>query len=144
MNVAEIIQRKGSGVSTVTPDQVVSSVAATMAETGFGALVVSNDGSSINGIVSERDIVRHLGQSGVAVLDQPVKSIMTPEVRTCGSTDTVEWLMEMMTKHRIRHMPVDDGDGIAGMISIGDVVKWRLTELEDEKGHLENYIKQGW
>lgn len=144
MNVAEIVQRKGSEVATVSPDQTVSSVAATMAEKGFGALVVSNDGSSINGIVSERDIVRHLGQSGNSVMDQPVSSIMTPDVRTCGSTDTVEWLMGMMTEHRIRHLPVDDGNGIAGMISIGDVVKWRVTELEAEMGHLENYIKQGW
>jgi CBS domain-containing protein len=144
MNVAEIIQRKGSEVATVTPDDPVSAVVAILAEKGFGALVVSNDGSSIDGIVSERDIVRRLGSDGPAILDQPVGSVMTHDVRTCTSQDSVEWLMGMMTEHRIRHLPVQDNGALAGMISIGDVVKWRVTELEDEMGHLENYIKQGW
>lgn len=144
MNVAEIIQRKGSEVATVKPDDAVASVVAVLAEKGFGALVVSSDGLSIDGIISERDIVRHLGADGPSVLERPVGSIMTSDVRTCTSQDSVEWLMGMMTEHRIRHMPVQNSDGLGGMISIGDVVKWRVTELEDEMGHLENYIKQGW
>lgn len=144
MNVAEIIQRKGTDVVTVMPDDPVSVVVSRLAEKGFGALVVSSDGSAIDGIVSERDIVRRLGTDGPGILDQPVSAVMTRDVRTCASQDSVEWLMGMMTEHRIRHLPVEDHGVLAGMISIGDVVKWRVTELEDEMGHLENYIKQGW
>ncbi len=144
MNVAEIIQRKGSEVATVKPEDPVSQAAGLLSEKGFGALVVSADGASIDGIISERDIVRRLGVEGSSILDQPVGSVMTSDVRTCSSQDSVEWLMGMMTEHRIRHLPVQTSDGLAGMISIGDVVKWRVTELEAEMGHLENYIKQGW
>ena len=144
MNVSEILDRKGSRVATVAPEDSVRTVVATLAEKGFGALVVSTDGSSIDGIVSERDIVRQLGRVGEGVLDQAVGEIMTTPVMTCQPGDDVQGLMSRMTEHRIRHLPVSVDGVLSGMISIGDVVKWRVTELERDMGHLENYIKQGW
>lgn len=144
MNVSEILDRKGNLVVTVAPEDSVRSVVATLAENSFGALVVSANGSSIDGIVSERDIVRQLGHEGERVLDQSVNQIMTTPVMTCKPGDDVQGLMSRMTEHRIRHLPVENGGALAGMISIGDVVKWRVTELERDMGHLENYIKQGW
>ncbi len=144
MHVAEIIDRKGDRVVTAAPADSVRSVVAKLGENGFGALVVSADGSGIDGIVSERDVVRRLGSDGPGVLDWAVADIMTSPVKTCSGKDTVEQLMTRMTEHRIRHLPVENDGALAGMISIGDVVKWRVTELEREMGHLENYIKQGW
>ncbi|MBT8241742.1 MAG: CBS domain-containing protein [Acidimicrobiia bacterium] len=144
MNVSEILDRKGNRVVTVAPEDSVRTVVATLAERGFGALVVSSDGSTIDGIVSERDIVRQLGREGERVLDQAVGGIMTTPVMTCQPGDDVQGLMSRMTEHRIRHLPVSTDGALSGMISIGDVVKWRVTELERDMGHLENYIKQGW
>ncbi len=144
MYVSEILDRKGNKVVTVAPGDSVREVVATLAEKGFGALVVSADGSTIDGIVSERDIVRELGRDGQRVMDQSVGEIMTTPVMTCAPGDQVQGLMSRMTEHRIRHLPVEKDGVLAGMISIGDVVKWRLTELERDMGHLENYIKQGW
>jgi CBS domain-containing protein len=144
VNVSEILDRKGNRVVTVAPEDSVRSVVATLAENSFGALVVSTDGSTIDGIVSERDIVRQLGRDGERVLDQAVGEIMTTPVMTCQPGDDVQALMSRMTEHRIRHLPVAKDDVLSGMISIGDVVKWRVTELERDMGHLENYIKQGW
>jgi CBS domain-containing protein len=144
MNVSEILGRKGNRVVTVPPEDSVRSVVTTLAENGFGALVVSADGSTIDGIVSERDIVRQLGREGEHVLDQSVGEIMTTPVMTCSPGDDVVGLMTRMTEHRIRHLPVEMDGVLSGMVSIGDVVKWRVTELERDMGHLENYIKQGW
>lgn len=144
MRVQEIIKRKGEKVITIKPEETVQVLLDRLAENSFGALVVSSDGTSIDGIVSERDVVRHMATVGPSILTNPASSIMTTAVKTCASDDTVESLMNRMTEHRIRHLPVEIDGALAGMISIGDVVKWRLTELEDEKGHLENYIKQGW
>ena len=144
MNVSEILERKGNRVVTVAPEDPVRSVVATLSSNGFGAVIVSPDGSSIEGIVSERDIVRQLGREGERILDQPASSIMTTPVKTCALSDKVDQLMTRMTEHRIRHLPVAEDGALAGMISIGDVVKWRVTELERDMGHLEDYIKQGW
>lgn len=144
MNVAEIIRRKGNNVVTIGPDETVKVIVERLAENGFGALVVSVDGSRIEGIVSERDVVRCLAAHGPAVLDHPASSIMTAAVKTCAVDDSVESLMNLMTEHRIRHLPVEIDGALAGMISIGDVVKSRVGELEDDKGHLESYIKQSW
>jgi len=144
MHVVEIIDRKGDKVVTAHPSDSVRSVVSKLAEHGFGALVVSAGGGSIDGIVSERDVVRRLGSDGPGVLDWSVSDIMTSPVRTCSGSDTVADLMTRMTEHRIRHLPVEKDGALSGMISIGDVVKWRVTELEREMGHLENYIKQGW
>ncbi len=144
MQVHGIIERKGDRVVTVSPEDPVRAAVLALSENGFGALVVSSNGSSIDGIISERDVVRQLGREGTSVLEHRVKDIMTSPVKTCGPDDTVADLMTRMTEHRIRHLPVEIDGVLSGMISIGDVVKWRVTELEQEMGHLENYIRQGW
>ena len=114
-----------------------------MRERGVGALVVSADGHTIDGILSERDVVRRLAD-GPDVLDLEIRAVMTADVRTCGPTDTVEQLMALMTEHRIRHVPIVDDDGrLGGIVSIGDVVKQRLGELEGENRALFDYITHG-
>lgn len=140
MHIAEILAKKGTDVITVSPDDTIGHAADVLAERRFGALVVSTGDASIDGIISERDLVRGLSQFGNEVRNQPVSSLMTAAVKTCSSGDTIEQLMEWMTEHRIRHLPVESDGRLVGMISIGDVVKWRLTELEDETRHLEGYI----
>lgn len=140
MNVAEILAKKGSDVVTVRPDDPIGTVVDALAERRFGALVVSSDGESIDGIISERDIVRGLSTVTSGLRDLLVSSLMTAPVKTCVGTDSIGDLMEVMTEHRIRHLPVEADGALVGMISIGDVVKWRVNELEEEARHLEGYI----
>ncbi len=144
MQVADILARKGSDVVTVPPEATVREVVATLKEIGVGALVVSADGTSIVGIVSERDIVRRLDSDGAALLDLVVTEIMTKEVVTCGLADRADGLLSMMTGRRIRHLPVVENEAMTGIISIGDVVKSRLDELVEEAKALEGYIKNSW
>jgi CBS domain-containing protein len=113
---------------------------AVLAEHQIGAVVVSADGTSVEGIASERDIVRALAQRGAAVLSEPVTAIYTAEVRTVTPQTSLEEVMRMMTVHRIRHAPVMADGGLQGIVSIGDVVKSRIDELETEQAHLTNYI----
>ena len=110
---------------------------------GVGAVVVSEDGVSLTGILSERDIVRRLDIDGAEVLDRTVADLMTAEVITCRLEDTVAELMAVMTERRIRHIPVVEDERLSGVVSIGDVVKCRLQEVEDERRHLEEYITRG-
>ncbi len=140
MHVAEILSKKGSEVVTVRPDDTVGAVVDLLAERRFGALVVSSGEAVIDGIISERDIVRGLSTVTNGLRDQPVSALMTTPVKTCVGTDGIGELMEQMTEHRIRHLPVVEDNRLVGMISIGDVVKWRVTELEEEARHLEGYI----
>jgi CBS domain-containing protein len=137
----QILQRKGRDVSTVAPDLTVRAAAEAMAAANVGALVVSPDGTSLAGIVSERDIVRRLAADGPGLLDQPVSALMQSEVHTCTGSDTIDQLMHRMTEHRIRHLPVVADGALAGIISIGDVVKTRVDELETEKSQLVDYIR---
>jgi CBS domain-containing protein len=123
----------------VSPDATVRDLLRLMAEHNVGALVVSSDGKRLDGIVSERDVVRRLNERG-DLLDARVDSIMTAEVRTCEGEQRVNDLMQVMTEHRIRHLPVMNGDELVGIISIGDVVKSRLGELEFERDQLDSYI----
>lgn len=141
MHVAQILARKGTSVATVAPSDTVTDAVQLLAEKRLGALVVSADGRSIDGILSERDIVRSLGTEGAGLLDVPVSQIMTAAVRTCAPADTVERLMSLMTEHRIRHLPVEVDGELAGIVSIGDVVKERVTELEDESRQITDYIQ---
>ena len=125
----------------VDADVSVAEAARSLRDAGIGALVVSNDGSHIDGVVSERDIVRALANHGASVLGRTVSSVMSTDIVTCAAGDGVESLMRSMTERRIRHLPVTDADGVlGGMISIGDVVKSRLGELESENQHLVDYI----
>ncbi|WP_420451290.1 CBS domain-containing protein [Ilumatobacter sp.] len=142
MNVQTILSAKGSDVATIDPAATLADAVSTLRERGFGALVASADGTSLDGIVSERDIVRSLAVDGPAALDTTVSTVMSVEVITCRSSDRIESLMSMMTERRIRHLPVvDDGGAISGMISIGDVVKFRLQQLEQENSQLHDYIQ---
>ncbi|MFE9099258.1 CBS domain-containing protein [Actinomadura geliboluensis] len=141
MRIRDILRRKGDAVATVRPDATVRHLLAVLAEHNIGAVVVSPDGTSISGIVSERDVVRRLHDRGAALLDRPVTEIMTAEVRSCGPGDKVEDLRRTMTEHRFRHVPVIEDGRLAGIVSIGDVVKSAIDELENEREHLVGYIQ---
>jgi CBS domain-containing protein len=143
MRISGILASKGSDVVTVSPDGSVDAAVGELHRRGIGALVVSRDGRTVEGILSERDVVYRIATDGAAALGATVASLMTTEVRTCTPQDSVEDLMRLMTEHRTRHLPVLDNGVLAGIISIGDVVKWRVTELEDEARHLTDYIVTG-
>jgi CBS domain-containing protein len=140
VQVNDILSHKGSMVATISPERPVSECVEVLREHGVGALVVSRDGERIDGIVSERDIVRHLATSGPRLLGSPVSEIMTSDVRTCSPEDTLARLMQVMTEHRIRHLPCQVDGKMCGIVSIGDVVKARMTELEEEARQLQGYI----
>jgi CBS domain-containing protein len=141
MRIHDILRTKGNAVATVRPDATVRELLVTLAEHNIGAVVVSTDGVSIAGIVSERDVVRRMRDRGAELLDDPVRDIMTADVRTCGPDDRVDGLRVIMTQHRIRHLPVLKDDRIAGIVSIGDVVKSAIEELETDRRHLVGYIQ---
>jgi CBS domain-containing protein len=142
MRIQDVIQGKGSqAVVTIGPDATVRELVSLLAEHNVGALVVSEDGESVIGIVSERDVVRRL-HDDAAVLDGAVRSIMTADVRTCAGEDSLTDLMQTMTEHRIRHVPVVADGRLTGIISIGDVVKNRIGELEFERDQLDSYVHQ--
>lgn len=143
MLVATIIHEKGSNVATISPRATLTDAASELRLRSVGALVVSSDGRSIGGIISERDIVRRLAERGQAALAESVESVMTNEVRTCGPDDTCDDLMRVMTEHRMRHLPVVVDGVLAGIVSIGDVVKHRVEELEQEARTLHDYITTG-
>ena len=142
MKVSVILQKKGSTeVATVGPRTRVADAVRDLSRRRIGALVVSPDGSGIDGIVSERDIVRRLGEEGPGVLDRPVSDIMTETVETCTSDDTAFNLLDRMTRGRFRHMPVVGPDGrMTGILSIGDVVKARLEEIEAENAAMAEML----
>jgi CBS domain-containing protein len=141
MNVQSIIGDKGTDVATIAQTATLHDAVAALGERRIGALVVSGDGRSIEGIISERDIVRATAQGGAVALDSSVGSVMSIDVVTCSVGDGVDRLMSLMTERRIRHLPVVDERGqLTGIVSIGDVVKARLTELEHENQALADYI----
>jgi CBS domain-containing protein len=138
--VSDLIKRKGSAVTTAPPETTVATLLDLLAEHRIGAVVVSADGG-VDGIVSERDVVRALRTAGPALLDAPISTVMTSDVVVTGPGDTVEDMMRVMTERRIRHVPVVTEDGrTAGIISIGDVVKSRIDELEADRDQLIGYI----
>ncbi len=142
MRINEVLKGKPSeGVVTIAPDASVRELVSLLAQHNVGALIVSTDGSSVEGIVSERDVVRRL-HSDDGVLEGPVSAIMTAQVRSCAPDATVDSLMVMMTEHRIRHVPVVTDGRLIGIISIGDVVKSRMAELEFERDQLDSYVHQ--
>ncbi len=140
MRINQVLAAKAKqGVVTVSPDASVRELLRLLAEHNVGALVVSSDGRSVQGIVSERDVVRRLNEND-DLLDTKVSEIMTTEVHTCDGEHPVNDLMAVMTERRIRHVPVVNGDEMVGIISIGDVVKNRLSELEFERDQLNTYV----
>lgn len=141
MNVQSILAHKGTEVATIAQTATLREAVDLLARRRIGALVVSGDGRAIHGILSERDIVIKLAAAGTDALGVTVGSIMSTDVVTCTAGDGVDRLMELMTDRRIRHLPVVDGQGcLAGIVSIGDVVKARLAELELENRALADYI----
>jgi CBS domain-containing protein len=141
--IEHILQRKGAEVATTTSDVPVRQAVTELQQRNIGALVVSEGGSDVTGIISERDIVRALATEGPRVLDRPVSDLMTTELTTCGLRSTVDELMQLMTERRIRHIPVVDEGRLAGIVSIGDVVKSRIDELEVETETLHGYLSPG-
>ena len=141
MTVRSILNNKGRQVITVEPDINLAAAIKLLNEKRIGAVLVMKQGR-IEGILSERDIVRELGGRGAAILDEPINEVMTRKVVSCKETDTVAEIMEMMTAGKFRHLPViDSNDVVVGLISIGDVVKWRVQEYEAEQQALCDYIK---
>jgi CBS domain-containing protein len=140
MRITDVLRRKGDLVVTISPDDSVRSLLDALAEHRVGALIVSAGGGSLDGIVSERDVVRHVQADGADVLDRPVSSIMTSDLHTAEPHDTLEDLMVLMTDKRIRHVPVLQEGRLVGIVSIGDVVKHRIEELQSERDQLTAYI----
>ena len=139
MKISDILRVKGADVRTTPADATVRELIATLVEDGIGALVVV-DGDDVLGIVSERDVVRRLHEWGDTLLDSEVSDIMTVEIVSCTPDDDVDRIAETMTERRVRHMPVLAGSKLVGLVSIGDVVKSRIAQLEVDRGQLEQYI----
>jgi CBS domain-containing protein len=140
MTVRAILDSKGHHIQSIEPDARLSAAIRILAERKIGAVLVMDKGR-IEGILSERDIVRVLGERGAAVLDEPVSAVMTRKVISCKQSDTVSVIMEIMTLGKFRHLPVVEDGKVAGLISIGDIVKWRVREYETEQEALRDYIK---
>ncbi|MBG1231858.1 CBS domain-containing protein [Aestuariivirga litoralis] len=140
MSVAHILKQKGRDVITAAPSDAVKAVAKTLAEKRIGAIVILGAAGAIEGIVSERDIVRAVADEGAAALAKPVSAIMTRGVKSCAEHDNESALMALMTQHRIRHLPVVTNGKLTGMISIGDVVKFRIEEIERDAADMKAYI----
>jgi CBS domain-containing protein len=142
MRIADVLRGKGGAVVTINPDATVAELLAGLAEHNIGAMVVAGP-DGVDGIVSERDVVRQLHSHGAEVLSRPVETIMTSVVSTCTKEDTVDSLTLLMTENRVRHVPVLENGKLIGIVSIGDVVKTRMQELESEHEQLQSYITQG-
>ena len=140
MKVQAMLSAKGNEVATTLPETVISTVIRMLKLEGVGALVVSEDGDHVAGIISERDVVRGLAEHGAELLDMQVADLMTRNVKTCSPEDDLKHLMTEMTRSRIRHLPVTEDGRLCGIVSIGDVVKTRLDELETETNVLRDYI----
>jgi CBS domain-containing protein len=142
MKINDVMKgKREQGTVTIRPDATVRDLVALLAEHNIGAVIVSSDGTGVEGIVSERDVVRRL-HGHDDVLGAVVTEIMTAQVRTCEPGADVDELMALMTEHRIRHVPVVDGESLVGVVSIGDVVKSRINQLEFERDQLDSYVHQ--
>ena len=140
MRIREVLGSKASQeIVTITPDAGVRDLIALLAEHNVGALIVSTDGSTVEGIVSERDVVRHLHHDGT-VINNTVGAIMTTEVETCEPDVLLDDLMKVMTERRIRHVPVVESGNLVGIVSIGDIVKHRIDQLQFERDQLDSYV----
>jgi len=143
MQVSDILRHKGAAVFTVHPETTVEDAVQMLGANRIGALVVSEDERSVAGIVSERDVVAHLAAVGRGGLDSTVATLMTREVRTCTPQDSLEDVMAVMTNGRFRHLPVLVDGALVGIVSIGDAVERRVSELETESARMHDYIQTG-
>jgi CBS domain-containing protein len=139
MNAAAILKLKGRSVVTTTPDRSLLDIAKLLVQHGIGCIVVVGDDDKVAGIVSERDLMRAIGQAGPKVLKEPVSEFMTKTVVTAREADTIDWLMSEMTTRRFRHMPVVQMGRLIGLVSIGDLVKMRIGEVEMEATAMREY-----
>ncbi|MGV0717104.1 CBS domain-containing protein [Mycolicibacterium sp. XJ662] len=142
MRIADVLRSKGASVATITPETSIAGLLTELSVHNIGAMVVIGQDGLV-GIVSERDVVRALQKRGAELLTQPVSEIMSTLVATCSPNDSVDSLSALMTTNRVRHIPVMVNGRLAGIVSIGDVVKTRMEELEAQQEHLEAYITQG-
>ena len=140
MTVKAIVSRKGRDVLTIEPTASLAAAVKLLAERRIGAIVITGADHQVIGILSERDIVRALAARGPTALDEPVGQVMTRKVMTCAEDETVASVAERMTEGKFRHLPVVDSGRLAGIVSIGDVVKYRLEEMERESSALKEYI----
>ena len=143
MNAAAIMKLKGNGVVTTTKDKSLLDIAKLLAEHGIGCIVIVRDDDKVAGIMSERDLMRAIGQSGAKVLKEPVSVYMTKRVVTAREADTIDRLMSEMTVHRFRHMPVVERGRLIGLVSIGDLVKMHVADAEFEAAAMRQYITTG-
>lgn len=143
MRVSGILREKGADVATIAPNRTLEDAAEELRRLRIGALVVTDPDGRIEGIISERDLVNAIALFGADAMSAPVRSAMSTDVWTCAPEDSAEHLARMMTDHRSRHLPVTENDALVGIVSIGDVVKSRLSELERERDDLTNYIMTG-
>ena len=141
MRIDRIIRDKGGDVVTIAPGETVATAAKLLSEKRIGAVIVCDSDQPPAGILSERDIVRRLGEMGAGCLDQTVSELMTRELKSCAPTDTLDEVLSKMTDGRFRHMPVMEDDAMVGLVSIGDVVKSRLNELAHERDALEGMVR---
>lgn len=140
MTVKHILDQKGRDVITVSPSMGTAEAARFLADNKIGAVVVTGAGGKISGILSERDIVRAVAKNGAAALAAPISAIMTSKVTTCGESHSINQVMELMTNGRFRHLPVEEGGKLVGIISIGDVVRRRIEDVEREAAEIKAYI----
>jgi CBS domain-containing protein len=140
MNVKAILEGKGRSVQTIGPNETLAAAIKSLADHRIGALVVTNGDRKIAGILSERDIVRVIAKHGHAALEQSVRQAMTAKVKSCNESHTINQVMELMTQGRFRHLPVEKNGQLDGIISIGDVVKKRIEEVEREAEEIKQYI----
>ena len=142
MRIGDVLANKGAAVVTISPDATVSELMAGLSEHNIGAMVVMGP-NGVEGVVSERDVVRQLHANGANMLLRPVSSIMTALVATCTKADSVDAISVLMTEHRVRHVPVVEDGKLVGIVSIGDIVKSRIEQLQHEHEQLQSYITQG-
>jgi CBS domain-containing protein len=140
MTVRSILERKGREVVTVAPEQTLADAARLLSENRIGAVVLVNADQGVLGILSERDIVRAIAAEGAVALDRPISAFMTSKVQVCNEAATVNEVMQVMTEGRFRHLPVEKDGRLVGLVSIGDVVKWRMEEVEREAEEIRTYI----
>ena len=143
MNVETILAGKGRDVATIAPDATIADAVAMLQARRVGAVVVSTDGKTVSGILSERDIVHGLAEHGGALLDRRVDEFMTRDVETCAGRDTDREVLALMTERRFRHLPVVENGALVGIVSIGDVVKSRLDDIASEAEAMRDYISRG-
>jgi CBS domain-containing protein len=143
MNIGQILKAKGRAVTTARPEATLLEIIDKLAAKKIGAIVVVGDGGEVVGIVSERDIIRKLGERGAEVLSEPVSKTMTANVITCREATTLDELMEVMTQGRFRHVPVVEDGALVGIVSIGDVVKNHIAEVEMEVTAMRGYFVTG-